>query len=414
MPYTAKDREILRELGKKVNEIANHPDNKKKIDIWKRHNGLKRGKPMVHVCLSRGERVWEEILPGEELRTSSDFCRNFEWWLRTRIYYWEHIKDDTVIEAFLTTPVVVRGMGWGIETKTVCPEEKLGAKHYVPVVETEADIEKIKMPEPEIDWEETEKLYSEAREIFDGVLPIKKNGNHCCGAHNIDTFAAWRGLGQIYLDLIERPEWFHRVMEKMTAGTIRILDYLEKQNVLVLNNNSGQTGSGGIGFSDELPQKDFDGVHVRLKDLWGSSAAQMFSEVSPDMHEEFSIRYEKRTLEKFGLSAYGCCEPLHKKIHILKQIKNLRRISMSPWVNVDEGAKQLEDKYIFSFKPAPFCLSYKNWDTDAVRKHLRDALEKTRGCIIEMVLNSVDTTRNQPQRIWEWARIAKELAEEYA
>jgi hypothetical protein len=27
------------------------------------------------------------------------------------------------------------------------------------------------------------------------------------------------------------------------------------------------------------------------------------------MHEEFALQYEKRWLERFGLTYYGCCEP---------------------------------------------------------------------------------------------------------
>ena len=41
---------------------------------------------------------------------------------------------------------------------------------------------------------------------------------------------------------------------------------------------------------------------------------------------------------------YG--EPLHKKIDILKKVPNLRKISMSPWVKVEEGAEIMGDSYV--------------------------------------------------------------------
>ena len=80
----------------------------------------------------------------------------------------------------------------------------------------------------------------------------------------------------------------------------------------------------------ELPQADFDGTHVRPVDQWGHATTQIFSEVSPAMHEEFAIRYESRWLANFGHNYDGCCEPLHKRIKIIKRLPNLRRVSVSP------------------------------------------------------------------------------------
>ena len=84
---------------------------------------------------------------------------------------------------------------------------------------------------------------------------------------------------------------------------------INPQAALTLNNENVYIGSGGFGFTDELPQPGFDG-RVRLKDLWGSASTQIFVDVSPAMHEEFALQYEARVLNRFGLVTYGCCEPL--------------------------------------------------------------------------------------------------------
>ena len=98
------------------------------------------------------------------------------------------------------------------------------------------------------------------------------------------------------------------------------LEQLEKMNVLSLSNGNTRLGSGGYGWTDQLPQKDFDGAHVRIKDMWARAATQIFTEIiSPEMHYEFAIQYEKRLLERFGLSCYGCCEPLHKKMSVVRK-----------------------------------------------------------------------------------------------
>ena len=59
------------------------------------------------------------------------------------------------------------------------------------------------------------------------------------------------------------------------------------------------------------------------------------------MHEEFALHYEKKWLERFGLVTYGCCEQLHEKVDILSKIPNLRKISMSCWIDVDRAVEKM-------------------------------------------------------------------------
>ena len=65
--------------------------------------------------------------------------------------------------------------------------------------------------------------------------------------------------------------------------------------------------------------------------MWAYAESQEFVSVSPEMTREFAIDYEKRLLENFGLSAYGCCDNLEKKLPDVLSISNIRRISVSPW-----------------------------------------------------------------------------------
>jgi hypothetical protein len=132
------------------------------------------------------------------------------------------------------------------------------------------------------------------------------------------------------------------------------------------------------------------------------------------MHDEFALTYEKRFLSRFGLASYGCCEPLDGKMDIVRTIPNLRRVSMSPWVDVARGAQGMGNRYVFSYRPNPTLLSMDTWDVDLARRQLRDALEKTRGCIVEVVMIAVYTCRNEPRRLWEWVDMAMEMAQEYA
>jgi hypothetical protein len=87
---------------------------------------------------------------------------------------------------------------------------------------------------------------------------------------------------------------------------------------------------------------------------------------------------------------------------------------MSPWVDVEMGAAALGRRAIFSYKPNPAVFSTSYWDPDYVRNGLRDVLEKTQGCVVEIIMKDLHHVNWQPQRMTEWVEIAMQLAEEYA
>jgi hypothetical protein len=405
-----KDKNILKDLAKKTAEIANLPEQKEKADMWARHNRLERVKPMVLIF---PEGAWREMLDEKDLITTGKLHRRYELDLRRRLYYWEHMKDDNVIEANIACPIVIHDTEWGIGDTSIRPEELAGAKHFDAVIKTESDIDKIQIPQVTIDWKATEENFQKTVELFGDILTVEKRGPAHFWVSIMDDFAVFRGFDQMFLDMVDRPEWLHKVLNKMTEGWLERLDVLEKQNALSLNNRNHYVGSGGVGYTAQLPKADFDGTRVRPIDMWGHATTQIFSEVSPAMHDEFALQYEKRILERFGLNCYGCCEPLHKKLDLVKTIPNLRRVSMSPWVNVEEGAAALEDKYIFSYKPNPAVIAAETWNPKSVYTMLREIFEKTKGCIVEIIMKDTHTCRNQPHRMWEWVKIAKETAGEF-
>jgi hypothetical protein len=203
----------------------------------------------------------------------------------------------------------------------------------------------------------------------------------------------------------------HAGMKFLMEGVLDGMDALESQGLLSLNNDNDYCGSGAYGWSRELPSPGFDGAHVRLIDLWGFSTAQTMSEVSPAMHEEFVLRYQAPILERFGLNYYGCCEPLHLKIDMLKRhIPRLRRVSISPWADKRISAQKLGSDIIFGWKPNPAYLAAVELDGELVRRDIRETVDicKEYGCCLEMTIKDTHTCNHQPQRFDEWTRIAME------
>ena len=405
------DRTILRDLAERVGEIAADPVQQETADLWKRLNRLERTRPLILLHDGTQHETGNKV----DLVTQDEFARAQELDLRSRIYRWEHMRDDSVWEAKAHSGVAVSSTGHGISQDATCPDHVFGARHFNTVIQNDEDPSRIPMPTVTVDREETERGYQRLCDLYDGILTVEKRGVAGHWYAPLDDFITWRGIEQTFVDMVDRPEWLHSWLERMCEFQLSLLDQYAELGVLSLNNENCGTGSGGLGWTDELPQPDFDAEHVRTLDQWGHATTQIFSEVSPAMHEEFALAYEKRFLERFGLAYYGCCEPLHHKVDIiLKHIPNLRKLSMSPRADVARGAEELGKRAVFSYKPNPTMIGMEAWDPGYVRSQLRDAFEKTRGCVVEVIMKDLHTCRGDVTRMWEWIDVAKELSEEYA
>jgi hypothetical protein len=199
-------------------------------------------------------------------------------------------------------------------------------------------------------------------------------------------------------------------MAFLRDGTMEMVRFLEKNGLYTLNNEGDYVGSGGFGWTTQLPPKDYAG-RARARDLWCLSESQETVAVSPRMFEEFVFQYQKPILEQFGLVCYGCCEPVHERWSLLKQIRNLRRVSVSPWCDRQKMAECLEDRYVYSLKPSPALLAAERFDEEAIRRDVRDALAKARGCHLEIIMKDNHTIRHDPQRVVRWVQITREEVE---
>ena len=414
MSLVVGERTIVRALAEKLAAIAVLPIQREKAEMWRRLNRLDPVRPMVWLQMA-DDSAWPDTGIADMLECTDPFLRRQELVLRRLLYQWEHQAGDMVFEAAVHAPIAIRDSGFGIEARAENPDHWFGASRYLAVIVSEDDVEKIQTPQISIDREETERQYQEYSELYDGILEVRRTGCQDFWFSIFDTYIQWRGLEQAFLDMTDRPEWLHRVMDRMTRGHIAQIEALERQGALSLNNGNVRIGSQGFGFTDELPQSDFDGEHVRIRDLWGHASTQIFADVSPAMHEEFALQYEAQLLTRFGLSSYGCCEPLHRKVDIIrKHLPNLRCISMSPWVDVEAGAAAVGKDLVFAHKPNPAIMAGDSWDIGRVRADLRTVLEKTRGCAVAILMKDLHTCNGHPERMWQWARTAVEVAEQYA
>jgi hypothetical protein len=224
-----------------------------------------------------------------------------------------------------------------------------------------------------------------------------------------DLIVMWHSPEALLYDMADRPEFIHRIVDRLTRAHLSMLDQIEDQNLL--GNHQPTIHCTGA-FTDELPAPGYDPAAPRARDLWTCGMSQIFSTVSPAMHEEFELPYLCPWFDRFGLAYYGCCEPLDRKLPMIRRLSKVRKVSMSPWVDVERGAAEIGGQFVFSRKPTPAFLAWDRWHPEAVEEDLRATLTQCsrHGCPLEFILKDVSTVRFQPQRLWEWADIAMRVA----
>ena len=405
-----KDVTIVRELAARVAEIAVLPVQEEKRVLWRRLNARKPARPMVMI----DQVCWNEMNVGDELTLmcADAECRGYEDRLRRTIYQWKHFPVDMVVDPFITAPKAICNSGFGIvieeETAITDPTNQVVGHKYANQFQTEDDLEKIRMPQVSHDAAETERRMAMAHELFDGLLEVWPWGADPY-LSLWDRIAMWMGVENALYALVDKPDFMHRLAARLTDGYLCMLDQLEKQGLLCEPQSLIHCTAA---YTDELPAPGYDPQRPRTKDLWMFGLAQMFSTVSPGMFKEFEVDYTSRICERFGLVYYGCCDPLDGKMTEVRMIPNVRKVSMSPWVNEERGAAEIGGDFVYSRKPSPALLATDQFSPGKVRTNLaatRTVCEKY-GCPLEFILKDISTVRYEPQRLFEWARIAMQVA----
>ncbi len=406
---TIREIEVLRRLGGRIAEIAALPVHKEKAILWQKMNDLEQERPMVWI----NEIPWHEMNVNDELnlQTIHPWARELEQSLRRTIYQWNHLPCDMIVNDYLDCPVVYHTTDFGIveDVDIVFTDRNndIYSRHFKVQIKEPEDIEKIKIPRITRMPKATNFSFDTMQHIFSGILPVKKIGQTHIWYTPWDFLIRWWGVEEAMLDLCIRPEMIHLAYKKMVDAWMVELDQFEEQNLLSLDCNNIRIGSGGYGYTKELPGENFDPDYVRPNNMWGCSNAQIFSSVSPEMHWEFALEHDLRWLKRFGLTYYGCCEPLDNKAEILSRIPNLRKVSVSPWVNINKAVEDLGGKYVLSRKPSPAV--FIKWDTQEAKKQLVEFKNAAGGCHVEYIMKDISTVNYQPQNLWEWAKMAMEV-----
>ena len=360
------------------------------------------------------EGAWAEILPASSMTCVDDQLRKWEWALRSRIYSWENIKDDSCFEPRFNIGWQLRISDYGVDIPIRFGENRGSYVWDAPIKDLGMDLDKLRHRSYAVDREATSRSLELADRIFGDLLPVRNRGFFFWTVGLTWEAIKLVGLEKFMLAMYDEPENIHRLMAWLRDDHLALLDDLERDGLLTLNNEDDDVGSGGLGYSDELrgpgPGKE---LPARIHDLWGLAEAQETVGISPAMFEEFVLPYQMPLLEKFGLACYGCCEPLHDRIDAILKIPNLRRVSVSPWCDQTKMIERLGRHYIFSRKsnPVRVCAMF---DEEGIRAELAETLRIAGEGILEIILKDTHTLQDQPWRIGRWVGIAREEIRKYS
>ena len=405
--FTANDRLVLKQLAQQVHEIAALPRQQALRDMWRKHTALKHGIPPVFVS---PEGSWVELIPEESLQCEDAFARSVERELRRRIYRHEHIPDDTPIEDHYDIPMADIGFDipWGIVPQRR-PSSSRGSWHHVPVIEEPEDWQKLKKPSLRIYEEEARLNAEQLQEAAGDFLQVHLTGIKIFDFHIAHLYCDYRGLDNLFMDLVDDPEMVKDVFAFLTEGTMDMLKQAQRLNLIRSNNDYTYHYTGGLGYCDDLPP--YTDQPVRLDQVWGAAEAQEYSCVSPDMFCETILPFEKQLLEPFGLNGYGCCDDLTEKLPEVLKIKNLRRVAACPWADLGKMAQRLKKNYILTWKPNPAWLAGETFDAAGMETYMTDSLAAAKPGYPEIILRDTHSCRHDPQRFTQFVALTRRAIE---
>jgi hypothetical protein len=406
------DTKILRDLARRVREIADDPEMAVRRARWASFNQLRPQRPMV-LCFPEG--AWRELLPQESMLCKDAQLREWEWKLRSQIYWWEHFRDDNFIEPFFDIGWRVSVGDFGFDVPFTHGDHGGSYVWDAQMKDLDKDFGKLHFRPLGLDREKTLEDMRLAGDIFGEFLPPRIHSFLWWSTGLTWDAAKLVGLEKLMWAMCDQPAELHRLMAFLRDDMLRFVRWCEDEGLLTANDGADYVGSGGVGCLREHGATDAGVVAPsKLSDRWGFAESQETVGVSPGMFEEFILPYQIPLLEKTALNCYGCCEGLEHRIDlILKHVPRLRRISVAPSADQESIAPNIVGKYIYSRKPYPahVCVGF---NEQAIRDDLRRTLRLARGGPLEFILKDTHGLEGEPWRLGQWVKIAREEIEHAA
>jgi hypothetical protein len=244
-----------------------------------------------------------------------------------------------------------------------------------------------------------------------GPATISMTTAGCLSLVGINSAGLAIGNNNLLMWPYDAPEAIHRLMAFLRDDRLTYLDFLERENLLGLNNVWTFVGSGSPGYCTALPQPDYAGA-ARLRDLWIWMESQETVAISPAMFAEFFLPYMAAVARKVGLVYYGCCEPVHDRWESVREaMPHVRAVSISPWCDMRLIAEKLGRTCVFSRKPRPAPISGAHADWAGLEQDIDETVSAAQGCNLEIIFRDVYRIGGDRTRLRRWAEMVRRRIE---
>ena len=408
--YSQKDVDIIRDLCKRYMEIAVSDRHVRMRKRFRDTNNLKVVRPPLII----EEIPWQQMNYEHALDC---FCedpglRGMEYGLRVALFREKYFRCDNYIEPCWVVRKAFSSTGNGLDA--LVKENVKNALHtdiksheYKDVLEDEEALAHFHLPVVTAYPEKDEENVNRIREIAGDSIPVVLRGHGIYDAP-WDRIARLRGVTDILYDMYDRPEYLLKIRELYAAETESLLSQMDALGLLDNSNPDLHCTPAYV----DMPEGDHD--RKRLSGAWYRSMAQMLTTVSPEDLYEYDIKFSIPIAEKCAYTYYGCCEPLHDRIDVIKRIPNLRKIGCSPWADVWSTAEQLKGDFVLSRKPNPAFVA-SHTDREQIRKEAEETARACLkyGCPCDITLKDISTVGDRPENLIVWSEVVSKVLDEY-
>ncbi|MCL2508834.1 MAG: hypothetical protein FWF05_06630 [Oscillospiraceae bacterium] len=406
MSITQQERKTLRELAKRQAEIAALPVMGLRRALWHDLNGGKTEHPLIAMEFHGVE---SDVYP--PLTCETPFVRGIERQLRHQIFKHENYWDDRVIPASFSVRIPNWFKPFGYEPKCVhAPGMAHSFEHAVHDLLDDFGVFKASEFGVDEGLRQANEQRSQVENIIGDILPVRLEfpAPSFCVSYPL---VQMMGMETMFVSILDYPELFHQVMRRFTGDYLAFFDAIEAGGAAVPNNDQSYVGQDSYGYTHDLPGADGLDRPVKMSDLWGYGNSQETINISPSMFDEFFFTYIKEVADRFGLFAYGCCEPVHDLWEpCLSRLKNLRKLSVSPWCDEEFTGEALRGKKIvYHRKPFTNFFSVDPvFDEEAFLAHMEKTVKAARGCPLEITFRDICSVRGEPWRLTRAVELTRE------
>ena len=266
------------------------------------------------------------------------------------------------------------------------------------------------MPAANIDGVKTRENLEKLTEAVGGIMPVHLDCYPQFDCTLSDMLSFFYGSSNLLYQFYDAPECLHAFAKKFTDAVLTLFARAERDGWFSSVNRTYGCNPEiqAMAYNHEIANPNITET-VPMKRHWFFDHAQDFAAISPQMLEEFVLRYMVPIYERFGLIAYGCCEDLTDKLPLLTRIKNMRRIAVTPWADIEKCASFLQDRYVLSWRPNPSEMVTNGFDEDRVTRivcHAKEIFERYE-CHWEVNLKDFITIEHDAGRPERWVRTVR-------